>query len=136
MSINKFGSHMFGQKTLNGGEKDINTFNVVDINKINLYYHLALPFIASWNDSKNIYMLGQDNKEKYVFPFKVGIIESLEFPNEVTVFVNKNLAKVGVQLKKGDEIYFKKNTNTIKFVNILYGAILLKCAVEIESSQK
>ena len=118
---------MFGQKTLNDGKKDTNTLNVVDINKVDLYYNIALPFIATFDQSKNMYLLGQDNKEKYIFPFKNGIIESLEFPKGVTVMVNKNLAQVGVQLNKGDEIYFE-------FVNVLYGAILIKCPVEIKSS--
>jgi hypothetical protein len=124
---------MFGQKTSIDYKKDINTFNVVDINNVKLYYHLALPFIASWNDIKKVYVVGGD-KEKYVFPFKMGVIESLEFPKEVIVIVNNNSAQVGAQLKNGDEICFKRNTKIVKFVNIIYGVILIKCPVDIESS--
>jgi hypothetical protein len=137
MSIDKFGTHIlhkFGQKS-SVSNNDRNTLSVVNINAVNLYYHVMLPFIASWDESKKKYLLGQDNKEKYVFPFKVGIIERMEFPEVITLNINKNVAQLGMQLQKGDEIHFKKNTKFSKYSNLIYGEILIKCPVEIESSQ-
>ena len=61
MSINKFGSHIFIQKTSTDNKKyinsDINTLKVVDINKVELYYYIALPFIATFDQSKNRYLV-------------------------------------------------------------------------------
>jgi len=125
---------MFGQKTSNYSKTDLNTLNFVNINKVDLYYYIALPFIGTFDQIKNIYLLGQNNLEKYLFPFKVGVIETIEFPELITIYINKNVAKVGMPLKKGDEIYFKKNTSSVKFTNVLYGEIIIKCPVEVESS--
>jgi hypothetical protein len=60
MSIDKFGTHIlhkFSQKS-SVSNNDRNTLSVININAVNLYYHVMLPFIASWDESKKKIFFG------------------------------------------------------------------------------
>lgn len=137
MSIDKFGTHIFGKlhnKSLEYFNQNLNTLNVVNINNVKLYYNIVLPFIGSWNEKKQKYDLLQDGRDKYIFPFKEGTIEKLDVPTSITLKVNNNSYENGASLllKNGDEITFYKSSRSVSPINPFYGEIIIKCPILIE----
>ena len=76
MSIDRFGTHIlnkFGQNSFTGS----NTLNVVNINNVKLYYNIILPFIGTWNKSKQKYDLLQDGRPNIYFRLRKVMLKSL-----------------------------------------------------------
>lgn len=129
MTIDKFGSHIF--KNADNVSSCTDTYKVVNIKDVKLYYNLVLPFIGIYEKKKNIYELLQDNRDSYLFPLKECTIVGAEFPRFVELYINNNKIEnpVGVKLKEKDKISFKPSGSTTS--KQFYGEFLIKCAIEV-----
>lgn len=140
MSIDKFGSHIFGKdskSSLGISNSEENILKVVQLSDIKLNYNLVLPFLGVYNPSLSnksaAFELLQDKRLKYEFPLKSAIISKREYPlRDVILKINGKIIDQpeGFNIKKGDEISFhRKNLSKI---SSFYGELLIKCPVEIE----
>lgn len=138
MSIDKFGSHIFGKDNKFNllpnvqvhGEK---VLKIVDLSNVKLFYNLVLPFVGRYNPKEEAFELLQDKRVKYEFPIGSSIIIKAEFPKkEVHIKVNGETIyqPEGFELKRGDLISFHRNN--LSSVPEFYGELLIKCLVEVE----
>lgn len=138
MSIDKFGSHIFGGKDVGYNfptetvGSETKTLKFVDINNVKLFYNLVLPFLGVFNAPANAFELLQDKRVKYDFPLDSAIIMIGEYPRrDVMLKINGETVDrpEGFKLKKGDVISFHR---TFSQLPEFYGELLIKCPVEIE----
>lgn len=133
MSIDKFGSHIYGRDNqVNSPTRNDKLLKVVDESDVKLYYKIVLPFIGRYNEKANLYELLQDRRLVYDYPLEASIIVKAEYPRkEILLRINSNTVSspVGKSLKKGDKISFYRPVwGTL---NEFYGELLLKCPVEV-----
>lgn len=136
MSIDKFGSHIFGKDSkfsLSTDTTKDNLLKIVDLSNVKLYYNLVLPFVGIYNPNATAFELLQDKRLKYDFPMETSLIIKGDYPKkDVVLKINGKIITEpeGLQLKKGDAISFHRTK--VSKIPEFYGELLIKCAVEIE----
>lgn len=136
MSIDKFGSHIFGKDNQFISSSDENNLiKIIDLSPLTLHYNLVLPFLGKYNQynhADRAYQLLQDRRISYTFPITNATIINAEYPKKyILLKVNgeKVLNPEGFQLNKGDIISFHQTEDA--YLEEFYGELLIKCPVEV-----
>lgn len=119
MTLDKFGQYLYHHPRYGGAPIQ------------NLFYNVSVPFCMTSRKNMLLCQL-QNNKPIYLFPFESGKIISvnMEPVGCVNAFVNDQLAEnvVGLYLKSGDKIQFRKHS-TSKNLEYLFVEFIVQLPV-------